>query len=624
MPAGGSTITVRVLGDASGLSKTLAEVETTAGGSLGKLGTHAHGAGEKLDELGKKGEHASQGGLHQLEGSLGHIAEGFAALEVIKTVYEHFDKTENAVAGLNAAMGAAGETAGPGFKDKLEEAEHAGVQLGFSNDQTVESLKKLREAGIDTSTAMEYQSRIADLARAKGISLAEATDLVTKAMQGGAKGLKEFNIEGVPHLQGQAALAAINKKVATETTAVTAEQAKYNDAVHKHGVNSAQAQAALGKLNAAQQTLTTSQATAAEVQAEMNDRTSQMPALLDQLSGHTGGQAVEFTKTLSGQMQVLSAKFFEVSDKLMEHVVPALNVLLGGLGVLVDHSDIVVGALGTLVGLFVAWKLAVGAVALLANPVFLIVTAVVALIAILVGLELKFHIVSAAVAALQPIFETVWNWIKDHWPLLLDILLGPFGFIIGYVIQHFSQITEKVGEVIDWVKEHWTLLLDIMLGPFGFIIGYVATHFSEIKDKVGEVIDGIKGFFGGLLTAMYNFGHDMIQRLIDGVVSMAGKAKDIVGGIVSSLNPFGGGDSGSLLGSAAPKASGGAFAAGQSLLVGEQGPERVRFGAAGTVMPHEDSGGGGDTNIHVTVNGSNLSPWEVAAEIAWQARTRGL
>src|SRR5262249_12574756 len=71
------------------------------------------------------------------------------------------------------------------------------------------------------------------------------------------------------------------------------------------------------------------------------------------------------------------------------------------------------------------------------------------------------------------VIESVWKWIKKNWPLLLDILLGPFGFVIGYVIKHFNAIEEVASEVWGWIKKNWPLLLAVLMGPFGIIPGIV-------------------------------------------------------------------------------------------------------------------------------------------------------
>lgn len=56
-----------------------------------------------------------------------------------------------------------------------------------------------------------------------------------------------------------------------------------------------------------------------------------------------------------------------------------------------------------------------------------------------------------------------------------------------------------------------------------------------------------------------------------------------------------------------PKAAGGAFGAGDTMLVGERGPELVQFNRGGTVIPNDELGGGGVTIIMNQSFGSDVN-----------------
>jgi chromosome segregation ATPase len=72
------------------------------------------------------------------------------------------------------------------------------------------------------------------------------------------------------------------------------------------------------------------------------------------------------------------------------------------------------------------------------------------------------------------------------------------------------------------------------------------------------------------------------------------------------------------------RAAGGPVWPGDDFLVGENGPEVVRFPRSGRVIPNDQLGaaGGGTVINNVTVH-SNASPEEIAAAIAWKMRTSG-
>ena len=96
----------------------------------------------------------------------------------------------------------------------VEDLIKAGQALAFTDDEV--------RAGIATAT--QYTKKFADVqkilttaqdvARAKGISLEEATALVGKAYQGNTKGLKQLGIETKKGAKGLTVLTAINSKFA--------------------------------------------------------------------------------------------------------------------------------------------------------------------------------------------------------------------------------------------------------------------------------------------------------------------------------------------------------------------------------------------------------------------------
>jgi phage-related protein len=107
-------------------------------------------------------------------------------------------------------------------------------------------------------------------------------------------------------------------------------------------------------------------------------------------------------------------------------------------------------------------------------------------------------IVHDAFHAVLVVVQAVWHWIKNNWPYLLAILLGPFGFVVGWVIKHWSGITHAVSAVYDWIKSNWPLLLEILFGPFGLAEHMIRTHWN-----------GIMNFFKGLPGKIGSFLKDI-------------------------------------------------------------------------------------------------------------------
>lgn len=79
--------------------------------------------------------------------------------------------------------------------DQLLKAADAAVKLGFDDEDAANSLANLYQRTHDVSKAMELNNFAMDLARAKNISLEEASRAVSMVLSGNAKALKEYGIE---------------------------------------------------------------------------------------------------------------------------------------------------------------------------------------------------------------------------------------------------------------------------------------------------------------------------------------------------------------------------------------------------------------------------------------------
>ena len=121
-------------------------------------------------------------------------------------------------------------------------------------------------------------------------------------------------------------------------------------------------------------------------------------------------------------------------------------------------------------------------IAMYANPVGLIILGIVALIAILVAVGLvvwKFR------DAIMDGLGAAWNWIKDNWPLLLALLIGPFGLAVFAIWKYRDEIIAIIMGLVDKIKEIWE--------PVGEILGNVT---GGVRGAVGSV-GGVLGFAEG-------------------------------------------------------------------------------------------------------------------------------
>lgn len=134
----------------------------------------------------------------------------------------------------------------------------------------------------------------------------------------------------------------------------------------------------------------------------------------------------------------------------------------------------------------------------------------------------------------------------------IDVATGPIGLIVlslgalvGAVVltvKHFDDIkataqkvfgavSDAAQKAIDWVKDHWPLLLGILTGPFGLAATEIIKHWDTIWDNIKALPGKITGLGGDMLTA----GEHLADKLISGITSIGGQAADIAKGIVNKM-----------------------------------------------------------------------------------------
>lgn len=138
-----------------------------------------------------------------------------------------------------------------------------------------------------------------------------------------------------------------------------------------------------------------------------------------------------------------------------------------------------------LVTAFVAWKVATLAVniALRANPVVMLVTAIAALAVGVVYAYRRFEGFRRIVDGAWGILKSVGTWIGENWKLIVGFLTGPIGAATIFIVSNFGKIKDTVTTVITAVRGLVTGVWD------GLKTGFVAV-LNWIIGKLNGLIDG--------------------------------------------------------------------------------------------------------------------------------------
>lgn len=272
----------------------------------------------------------------------------------------------------------------------------------------------------------------------------------------------------------------------------------------------------------------------------------------------------------------------------------------------------------TILGIAAALKIMTIATAALnavldANPISLIV---IALAALAVGLYEAYKHVGWFHDAVKAVF----NWIKDHWKLILGVITGPIGAATVFIITHWNDIKKGVEKAIDGII---TAIKDVIKW-IGKIVGKtiklaqigasaVVDAASGIIKWVGRVVGKtiklaengasvVTGAIGNIINAVKR----MVGKTIKVAVSGASAAVHEVGRVITAIAHFVGktvkigvnvvtsGASGILhsLGLAHGGTVGHAAEGGGRnglTLVGEHGPELVSLPSGSRVSSNPDS-----------------------------------
>lgn len=197
-------VVVDIIGDSSRFSKATSDATASAGKFSGSMAGVTAGITSGVFGL-------ATDALQGFIGSLGEAQEAYRADQVSQTTLANTLK--NTIPNWD------------GNTSAVEEFAAAQARLGFEDDAVRDSIAQLVGITHDQEEAMRLTALAQDLARSKGIDLAQATDIVTKAAQGNGKALKGLGVDIGDATDAAGMLDAIQKNVtgSAEAWAATSE-----------------------------------------------------------------------------------------------------------------------------------------------------------------------------------------------------------------------------------------------------------------------------------------------------------------------------------------------------------------------------------------------------------------
>lgn len=220
--------------------------------------------------------------------------------------------------------------------------------------------------------------------------------------------------------------------------------------------------------------------------------------------------------------------------KSVTEEVPVLGTAVAGLVGFIEfvirNKDVflpIAIGIGAIVAAIWAWNTAVKVLAisqailnvvLSLNPIGIIILAIIGLVAAIVALwnmnEGFRNFITEAWETIKNAFVSVFNWVKNNWPLLLAILTGPIGLAVYAIIRNFDSI------------------LGFVRSMPGRIIGF----FSGVGQAIGNVVSGaVKGAVNGMLSLIERNINTFIG-LINGAINVINKVPGVNIGKVGNIS----------------------------------------------------------------------------------------
>ena len=563
-----SEVKVRFIGDASSLDKTLTQVE----GHTGKTGSIMTGI---FAGVGLAAANLAVEGVGKVVDFLGDSSKVARDAEV--TTARLTTALKNNVAGFQ------------GDASAMEGSIDAGRKLGFTGDEMRASLSRLVTVTKSKEQATKDASIAEEVARARGIDLGSATDIVTKAQLGNVGALKRMGIAITPVTAAVDALKASHDKftpaqlkaaqAADKQATATAALA----AVHKAAAGQAEAYA-----GTMQGSLAVAGTTVEGIQEKLGQTLNQMvatvlPPLIKGLGvvGDVMGQLVQAAQPFVDQVVSLAGQYLGALSDAFGQIVEAVKPFIPIVQKLAGEYLSMLGA---------AFKVIVD---VMTKHVIPTVTSIIKAVLPPLGAALKWiadDVVPSVSKAFQfvashvmPLISSGIDWVTKN---VLPALGAAFDWIVKNVVPPLTT-------AFQWIAAN---VLPALGTGFAFLTDKVIPALSNAFQGIAKVVGSVMGGIGGTIKTVIN-------GVIGGVNALI-RAIDSVKFHIDIPNPLGGNFSFGFDGVGLPTIP---YLHSGGIVPGAPGSDVLAILQAGERVIPRGGGGGGPTVIQLVVDGRVLA-----------------
>ena len=151
--------------------------------------------------------------------------------------------------------------------------------------------------------------------------------------------------------------------------------------------------------------------------------------------------------------------------------------------------------------------------AMTANPIGIVVVALVALVA---GIIWAWNNIDG----FRNFITTAWEWIKTTTVNVFTAVVTFIGNAITSIGNFFTvTLPAAVQTVLTWIGTNWPMIVTIIGGPIGAVVAFVITHWTQIKTWTVNTFNAIKTTLVSISTAIVSWVVGKVTGLVTSIVS---------------------------------------------------------------------------------------------------------
>ena len=190
---------------------------------------------------------------------------------------------------------------------------------------------------------------------------------------------------------------------------------------------------------------------------------------------------------------------------------------------------------------------------MMANPITLIILAVLALIAIVILLVKNWdkvaeffkglwerikNIFKAAIDTVVGFFKGIIDWIKDNFKSIVLFIINPFAGVFNYLYENFEGFRNFIDNIVSAIKNFFVGLWEKIKDVFSAVAEWFHDKFNQAVESINEVFSVIVEFFSGIwgdivgvFSVVVDFFKEVFGNAYDEILSIFSGIIDFFSGI---------------------------------------------------------------------------------------------